>query len=69
LSLALLFAVIFFAVGIYVLIHVRRHVKNVADSAQKAIDHFRGNSHGILGRVFAVPFIAFLAQRLIRRFL
>lgn len=68
LSLLLLLGVIFLAVAIYVLVQVRKHVKNVADKAGEAIQHIH-DSHGILGKILGIPLVAYLAQKLVRRFL
>jgi hypothetical protein len=56
-------------VGIYVLIQIRRHVKNVADKAGEAIQYISENHHGILGKILGIPFVAYLAQKIVRRFL
>lgn len=69
LSLALLLATIFLAVGIYVLIQIKKHFKNVADRAEEAIRHIHENSHGFLGKFLGIPLVTYLAQKLVRRFL
>jgi len=68
-SLALLLSIIFLVVAIYVLVQLKKHIKDIADKTGQAISEVEKNLPVFWRRILALPIFAYIFQRIVRRFL